>query len=149
MYTSERFGKQLDVRKYACALLPEALFVYPKNLPREIFIRRNFCVYSGTPPLQGERSFAVGADIIRPHKMVILPNLEVVNHLITRFRGSFPSRGSLASAAGGYIARRRRISQAYRLYRALCAYRFFPAAPRHRPTRVTVIRRRGGYYPPA
>ena len=40
---------------------------------------------------------SVGEDIILPHKMAILPNLEVANHLITRFRGSFPSRGSLAS----------------------------------------------------
>ena len=47
--------------------------------------------------------------------MAILPNLEVVNHLITRFRGSFPSRGSLVSAAGGYIAR-------YGVYRKRIAY---------------------------
>ena len=77
-----------------------------------------------TPSLQGLRSFSVGADIIRPHKMAILPNLEVVNHLITRFRGSFPSRGSLASAAGVYRKR-------CRLYRALCAYRFFPPLSQH------------------
>ena len=58
--------------------------------------------------------------------MAILPNLEVVNHLITRFRGGFPSRGSLASAAGGYIARRRRISQALSLIsRALRISLFF------------------------
>ena len=96
-------------------------------------------------PTRGSGSFNVGADIIRPHKMAILPNLEVVNHLITRFRGSFPSRGSLTSAAGGYIALENRFRGFLPFLLSIIYYllSFIYGRLITAPTVHT-----GGYYPP-
>ena len=88
--------------------------------------------FAGASP-QGEASHPPQADISRALRISLF------------FGGTkappYKGYGFFTSASGGYIARRRRISQAYRLYRAPCAYRGRRNAS---PTRVVFFSRRAG-----